>query len=316
MEVPSAWPRGAGGKWSYGPPKAVPESGKKGGGEKSYCAACGWWETKSAKKGPYCRGCGAKAGGGSAAGAGQASGKQGNWKRSELEQEKLEKLRELTKGLGWDLDIEAIVVKTPVQLTDQGRFSAYRQAMAKTQKLKAAQAENMQQQKKLEAKLRELEEQGTLLATQVAEAEKAEKDAEEELQKTKAVSRLDDGEVSDLEEEDFPMDEEALSMEAIAAKEEQLKRMQEESLNMQARAGAQLARLEEVRKSKRQKAERPTPYARGGVAGQMVDNPSLDRAVLDAIKGMPLQQLELAIKQLKDQATRETAAVQAGASHG
>ena len=317
MEVPSAWPRGAGGKWSNGPPKAVPESGKKGGGEKSYCAACGWWETKSAKKGPYCRGCGAKAGGGSAAGAGQASGKQGNGKRSELEQEKLEKLRELTKGLGWDLDIEAIVVKTPVPLTDQGRLSAYRQAMAKTQKLKAAQAENMQQQKKLEAKLRELEEQGTLLATQVAEAEKAEKDAEEELPKTKAASRLDDGEVSDLEEEeDFPMDEEALSLEAIAAKEEQLKRMQEESLNMQARAGAQLARLEEVRKAKRQKAERPTPYARGGVAGQMVDNLTPDRAVLDAIKGVPLQQLELAIKQLKEQSTRETAAVQAGATHG
>ena len=118
------------------------------------------------------------------------------------------------------------------------------------------------------------------------------------------------------EEEDFPMDEEALSLEAIATKEEQLKRMQEESLNMQARAGAQLARLEEVRKAKRQKAERPTPYARGGVAGQMVDNLTPDRAVLDAIKGVPLQQLELAIKELKEQSTRETAAVQAGATHG
>ena len=316
MEVPSAWPRGAGGKWSNGPPKAAPESGKKGGGDKSYCAACGWWETKTAKKGPFCRGCGAKAGSGSAAGTGQASGKQGNGKKSELEQEKLEKLRELTKELGWDVDIEAIVVKAPVQLTDQGRLSAYRQAMAKTQKLKAAQAENMQQQKKLEAKLRELEEQGTLLATQVAEAERVEKEAEEELLKTKAVSRLDDGEVSDLEEEDFPMDEEALSLEAITAKEEQLKKVQEESINMQARAGAQLARLEEVRKSKRQRAERPAPYARGGAQGQTVDSLNPDRAVLDAIKGVPLQQLELAIKQLKDQATREAAAVQAGASHG
>ena len=112
------------------------------------------------------------------------------------------------------------------------------------------------------------------------------------------------------------MDEEALSLEAITAKEEQLKKVQEESINMQARAAAQLARLEEVRKSKRQRAERPAPYARGGAQGQTVDSLNPDRAVLDAIKGMPLQQLELAIKQLKDQATRETAAVQAGASHG
>ena len=84
---------------------------------------------------------------------------------------------------------------------------------------------------------------------------------------------------------------------------------------MQARASAQLAKLEEVRKAKRRKAERPTPYTRN-VAGQMVDGLSSDRAVLAAIQGVPLQQLELAIKQLKEQAASEAATIQAGAKHG